>query len=215
MLAFVCGIFPSTTMAAEKHVAIASGGFRMLDQHGEWIQNARFGRVWRPHVVSGWRPFVYGEWISTDDGWLWDSYEPFGWVTYHYGRWWFTADTGWFWIPGDVWGPGWVTWTNFDDYVGWAPLLPDAGPVFVWNVVFVKDFCKHEMDKHILKTVAARPHDVKQILRNSPDIKRVETAAKGCLDRFSRYIISCTPTSAANINIGVWNFSAGTLTRFE
>jgi hypothetical protein len=48
--------------------------------------------------------------------------------------------------------------------------------MFVWNVVLVKDFCQHEMDKHILTGVAARPHDVKQVLRNTPDIKRVETA---------------------------------------
>jgi Family of unknown function (DUF6600) len=186
MLAFISGFFPSISMAAETHVAVGTGGFKMLNQHGEWIQNERFGRVWRPHVVSSWRPYVYGEWISTDDGWFWDSYEPFGWVTYHYGRWWFTADTGWFWIPGDVWGPAWVSWANYDDYVGWAPLPPDGfywsdpwetGPIFAWNVVFVKDFCRHEMDKHILRNVTPKPHDVKQVLRTTPNIQRIETAS--------------------------------------
>lgn len=186
MLGIIWGIFPSTSIAAEKQIPVANGGFRMLDQHGEWIQNSRFGRVWRPHVVSGWRPYVYGEWIWTDDGWFWDSYEPFGWVTYHYGRWWFTADTGWFWIPDDVWGPAWVTWANYDDYVGWAPLPPDGyywsdpwetGPVFVWNVVFVKDFSKHEIDKHFLNKAIPKPHDVKQVLRATPDIQRIERVA--------------------------------------
>lgn len=54
LLAFLSGFFPSISMAAETHVAVGTGGFKMLNQHGEWIQNERFGRVWRPHGISGW-----------------------------------------------------------------------------------------------------------------------------------------------------------------
>jgi hypothetical protein len=180
----VCGFFPVSTYAASTHVAVAAN-FNMLKGHGEWMEHSKFGSVWRPHVAHGWRPYFYGEWIWTDNGWFWDSYEPFGWVTYHYGRWWYTNEDGWFWIPGDVWGPAWVSWSNFDNYVGWAPLPPDGyswsdpwdvGPVFVWNVVFVKDFCRHEIDKHIITRTIERPHDTKQVERNSPRLQRIETA---------------------------------------
>jgi hypothetical protein len=47
-------------------------------------------------------------------------------VAYHYGRWAFDPEYGWFWIPGDEWGPAWVDWRQGDDYVGWAPLPPDG-----------------------------------------------------------------------------------------
>jgi hypothetical protein len=52
--------------------------------------------------------------------------EPFGWATYHYGRWYYDDYYGWIWIPGDVWGPAWVEWRYDDDYIGWAPLSPYA-----------------------------------------------------------------------------------------
>jgi hypothetical protein len=29
---------------------------------------------------------------------------------------------GWYWIPGNVWGPGWVSWAYGGNYVGWCPL---------------------------------------------------------------------------------------------
>jgi hypothetical protein len=39
-------------------------------------------------------------------------------------------------VPGDQWAPGWVSWrqTDNDDYVGWAPLPPEAS--FSANVGF-------------------------------------------------------------------------------
>ena len=38
-------------------------------------------------IGAGWRPYFYGEWIWTDEGWYWESDEPWGWACYHYGRW--------------------------------------------------------------------------------------------------------------------------------
>ncbi|HYY31535.1 MAG TPA: DUF6600 domain-containing protein, partial [Chthoniobacterales bacterium] len=56
----------------------------------------------------------------------WDSNEPFGWATYHYGRWAHIAGTGWCWVPGNQWAPAWVSWRESDEDVGWAPLPPEA-----------------------------------------------------------------------------------------
>jgi hypothetical protein len=54
------------------------------------------------------------------------SYEDWGGITYHYGRWTNLEDEGWCWVPGTEWGPAWVSWRNSDDYIGWAPLPPEA-----------------------------------------------------------------------------------------
>src|SRR5215471_12054785 len=59
-----------------------------LGAYGRWVSHPRFGTVWIPRVaVADWRPYKFGHWIYTDVGWTWMSDEPFGWATYHYGRW--------------------------------------------------------------------------------------------------------------------------------
>jgi len=96
-----------------------------LAPYGNWVQRPSYGWVWRPHAVaSTWRPYQYGHWAWTDYGWTWISDEPYGWATYHYGRWYDDPDYGWEWVPGDEWAPAWVDWQAGDDYVGWAPLPP-------------------------------------------------------------------------------------------
>lgn len=99
-----------------------------LIEHGRWITHRDYGYVWTPGRVDGdWRPYTRGYWANTDDyGWYWVSDEPWGWATYHYGRWFHDDRHGWLWVPGTTWGPSWVTWRYSDDYVGWAPLPPDA-----------------------------------------------------------------------------------------
>jgi hypothetical protein len=54
------------------------------------------------------------------------SYEEFGGIVYHYGRWLRVDGEGWCWSPDYQWGPAWVSWRTSDDYVGWAPLPPEA-----------------------------------------------------------------------------------------
>jgi hypothetical protein len=54
------------------------------------------------------------------------SEEPFGWATFHYGRWTRLRNIGWIWVPGDEWAPAWVSWRKSNDYIGWAPLPPEA-----------------------------------------------------------------------------------------
>jgi hypothetical protein len=107
-----------------------------LGAHGEWYASERYGEVWRPRVAIGWRPYYYGSWLWTDEGWYWNSDEPFSWAVYHYGRWVFDPSWGWVWVPGYQWAPAWVTWRFGGDAVGWAPLGPGVS-VFVTAYPFV------------------------------------------------------------------------------
>lgn len=99
-----------------------------LSPYGDWLFTRAYGWVWFPRDVPPyWRPYVDGRWVSTEYGWTWASNEPFGWATYHYGRWAWDARYGWLWVPGTVWGPAWVSWQYGNGYVGWAPLPPAVG----------------------------------------------------------------------------------------
>lgn len=102
--------------------------YNELADDGDWISHRDYGYVWAPrHIDDDWRPYSRGTWAYTDDhGWYWVSEEPFGWATFHYGRWFHDDRRGWLWIPGTTWGPAWVAWRSNNDYVGWAPLPPDA-----------------------------------------------------------------------------------------
>jgi hypothetical protein len=96
-----------------------------LASYGNWIERPSYGWVWTPNQVSSnWRPYQDGHWVWTDEGWTWISEEPYGWATYHYGRWYEDPEIGWSWVPGDEWAPAWVDWQEGDNYVGWAPLPP-------------------------------------------------------------------------------------------
>jgi hypothetical protein len=102
--------------------------YRELAPYGQWLRHPYYGWVWFPSAVGyDWRPYTVGRWVNTNYGWTWVSYEPFGWATYHYGRWAFDRQIGWIWIPGTVWGPAWVAWQQGSGYVGWAPLPPQVG----------------------------------------------------------------------------------------
>lgn len=98
-----------------------------LSPHGQWLDVDGYGYAWQPAVASRstWRPYVDGRWVWSDQGWAWDSPEPFGWACYHYGRWVKISRHGWVWVPGREWAPAWVSWRSNDDCVGWAPLPPD------------------------------------------------------------------------------------------
>ena len=97
-----------------------------LSPYGNWVYTEDYGYCWNPSVEEGWRPYTDGSWAYTDGGWTWSSNEPWGWATYHYGRWVETSDSGWLWVPGTEWAPAWVSWRTGDEYVGWAPLPPEA-----------------------------------------------------------------------------------------
>ncbi len=96
-----------------------------LSPYGVWVEYPNYGYVWIPNGVSGFSPYATaGHWVLTDDGWTWVSDYPWGWAAFHYGRWDYDNGYGWFWVPGDEWGPAWVSWRRSPGYYGWAPLRP-------------------------------------------------------------------------------------------
>src|SRR6266478_8463636 len=104
--------------------------YTKLDPYGAWFETIDYGYVWQPREAErsrSWRPYRSGRWVYTDAGCTWISEEPFGWATYHYGRWTRLRGIGWVWVPGNQWAPAWVSWRKSNDYVGWAPLPPEAG----------------------------------------------------------------------------------------
>jgi hypothetical protein len=118
-----------TPARAQVSLTVSFGVFHdHLAGYGRWVTHERFGTVWVPTVtVVDWQPYRYGHWVYTDFGWTWVSDEPFGWATYHYGRWYRDVRFGWIWVPDTIWGPAWVAWRAGNvDYIGWAPLPPDA-----------------------------------------------------------------------------------------
>jgi hypothetical protein len=97
-----------------------------LAPHGRWVRHDRYDRIWIPAGVGPrWAPYTSGRWVYTRHGWQFVSYDPFGWATFHYGRW--GHDPlygGWYWVPGTVWAPAWVAWRSGPGYIGWAALPP-------------------------------------------------------------------------------------------
>ena len=108
-----------------------------LHPHGTWIEIDHGVVVWRPTIMRrDWSPYREGRWIWTTDGWYWHSYEPFGYITYHYGRWYYDDYYGWLWVPGYEYAPAWVEWRYDDDYIGWAPLHPYTTIYITIGVVY-------------------------------------------------------------------------------
>ena len=64
---------------------------RDLNPYGHWVEVANYGRCWVPNNrPEGWRPYRYGHWANSDQGWVWvaeDHDADYGEVCYHYGRW--------------------------------------------------------------------------------------------------------------------------------
>ena len=125
---------PSSTPARassgrEPETGAYSTFYRKLDPYGDWMETGDYGYVFQPRQATqsrDWRPYTHGHWVYTDAGWTWISDEKFGWATYHYGRWIRLRSVGWVWVPGEQWAPAWVSWRKGGDYVGWAPLPPEA-----------------------------------------------------------------------------------------
>ena len=98
-----------------------------LSPYGEWVEHEYYGYIWQPVGVDPyWKPYSDGNWQYSDEGWIWVSGEPWGWATYHYGRWMLDDYYGWIWIPGVTWAPAYVDWYESPGYVGWSPQPPDT-----------------------------------------------------------------------------------------
>jgi hypothetical protein len=115
-----------------------------LEENGIWESVYYEGRnrsFWRPlYVSSSWCPFTVGRWTTWYGDHCWIPYEPFGYITHHYGNWVHIESCDrWYWAPprchrgihggsyldiGFGWYPGRVSWIHRGGYVGWIPLAP-------------------------------------------------------------------------------------------
>ncbi len=148
-----------------------------LNNYGDWVQDPDYGRVWRPYatvVGVDFTPYeTCGQWLWTDWGWSYSCDWDWGWLPFHYGRWsWFDDGGYWGWVPGYEWGPGWVEWRNGGGYVGWRPLGPTfhdhrgqhQGPEFhdhrtgahdsQWRFVSQRDFGNGHIRGHLYRDLA-------------------------------------------------------------
>jgi chemotaxis protein histidine kinase CheA len=118
---------PLAAPAAPRDYAVF---YERLAPHGRWIDVSGHGLCFQPRLARNrtWRPYVDGCWGWSSLGWTWQTSEPFGWATYHYGRWLNLTSHGWLWVPGCEWAPAWVAWRQSRDHIGWAPLPPESGP---------------------------------------------------------------------------------------
>ncbi len=176
-----------------------------LEPYGEWIEVDYDVYVWRPYNVSrSWRPYSVGKWEWTEYGWYWESFEPYGWATYHYGRWYNDDFYGWVWMPGYEWGPSWVEWRYSDNYIGWAPLPPYAefrvssgihfsigwvAPYRHWNFVRYNHFGNRDVNYYIIdnsvtvnifnktKYRTNYYHDGSRIINRGVDRRHIESRA--------------------------------------
>jgi hypothetical protein len=110
-----------------------------LAPYGRWVVTPDYGRVWVPNVSSDWQPYSDGRWVDGPYGWTFVSFVPWGRIVFHYGRWAWGPAIGWYWVPGFVWGPAWVSWRWVNGYACWSPLAPRGyvyGPYWPgWVVV--------------------------------------------------------------------------------
>jgi len=114
-----------------------------LEENGRWervFYEGAYRDMWRPtNVDPEWEPFTVGRWsvYYGDNCWIPD--EPFGYVTHHYGSWFFVESfQAWYWVPPLIragagvplfnisfgWYPGRVGWIHSGASVGWVPLHP-------------------------------------------------------------------------------------------
>jgi hypothetical protein len=116
---------PEQGFSAYVEIRTEGDFYEPLSPYGRWEVVGSYGRCWIPdRVGADWGPYEDGYWRLTDDGWYWESTEPWGWATYHYGRWDSDPRYGWFWVPQTRWGPAWVSWRHGGGYTGWAPMGP-------------------------------------------------------------------------------------------
>jgi hypothetical protein len=125
----------------------------VLAPYGKWVDDSRLGLVWIPSreavgesFAQSFVPYAtHGRWTYREvqamgEGgstpfheYVWVSDLPWGWVTFHYGRWAYTGDRGWAWVAGRRYSGAWVDWRTpgaHDSVIGWGPMPP----AHVWRV---------------------------------------------------------------------------------
>jgi hypothetical protein len=116
--------------------------YDVLAAYGMWTDDSRLGFVWLPSkdvVGTNFVPYAtHGRWTNRDvqgtTDWVWVSDLPWGWVTFHYGRWAYTGERGWAWIAGRRYAGAWVDWrtpnAKGESIVGWGPTPPS----YIWRL---------------------------------------------------------------------------------
>lgn len=193
--------------AGVPHTIRASVGafFGLLEPYGRWMETRSLGWIWLPDVKwvgPEFFPYVTaGRWMPTDHGWIFISDWPWGWVTFHYGRWLYDAFRGWLWVPGENWAPAWVAWRAGGGHAGWAPLPPR------WHVplrsvpshfVFVKqgDLERPSIAEHLVGR-----DDLERLMRSTTPLTEMARAGdiqwyRGpSMDRASKPIVITPPAS--------------------
>jgi len=94
-----------------------------LDSSGSWYYDTEVSTyVWRPISISlNWTPYSNGYWSYSPYGSTWVSYYSWGYAPFHYGSWYFSGSLGWCWSPGYYYSPAWVSWSCWNNNVGWYP----------------------------------------------------------------------------------------------
>src|ERR1043166_2631482 len=153
--------------------------YEPLSPYGRWEYVGNYGRGWVPaRVESDWRPYSNGHWERTDAGWYWVSDEPWGWATYHYGRWDYADQYGWYWVPQIQWAPAWVSWHSGGGYIGWAPLYPSGVRVITPRAyVFVEE--RRFMEPVRCSTVVVNNTTIinKTVINEAPTTAVIEKAS--------------------------------------
>jgi hypothetical protein len=124
---------------SRQYVADDTPGTYELDDNGRWQSTPEYGYVWTPSVVVvNWVPYRFGHWVWIPPwGWTWVDDAPWGYATFHYGRW-VSLRGSWCWVPGPrplrpIYAPALVAWTHGPGFggpgvagpaVGWFPLGP-------------------------------------------------------------------------------------------
>jgi hypothetical protein len=82
---------------------LMAGGeeYEELSQYGEWYEEPSYGRVWMPsYAYGGYDPFRYGYWQPYGTSFVWVNSMPWGYNTFHSGRWTYLDDLNrWCWVP--------------------------------------------------------------------------------------------------------------------
>lgn len=115
-----------------------------LNGYGDWVHTSNYGYVWQPYNTSisnyaDWSPYRYGHWRWLGAyGWTWVNDEPWGWATYHHGRWiyhngrWVWAPYGYYRQRRSWWSPAMVVINIINTNVYWYP-LPYNCHFYGWN----------------------------------------------------------------------------------
>jgi hypothetical protein len=156
-----------------------------LNTYGEWTVLPEYGRVWKPSVNTQWQPFADGHWVYDGNDWVWDSYEPYGAIVYHYGNWEYVSNHRWIWIPNRAgWSPACVDWIYYGDEVAWSP-RPRPGHSFgnpwdnqghqAWVVVRNENFYDNNVNTHRITDVSRDKGKYRddQINRKQPSVTYV------------------------------------------